>query len=32
MRNQPIEATAWEVEAARRREVVEADFGAPKLS
>ena len=27
MRKQPIEATAWEVEAARRREVIEADFG-----
>ena len=29
MRNQPIEATSWESEAARRREVIEADFGAP---
>ena len=28
MRNQPIEATPWEVEAARRREVIAADFGA----
>jgi hypothetical protein len=26
MRNGPIDATAWELEAARRREVVEADF------
>jgi len=29
MRYQPIEATPWEVEAARRREVIAADFGAP---
>jgi hypothetical protein len=29
MRNQPIEATPWESEAARRREVIEADFGSP---
>jgi hypothetical protein len=28
MRHQPIEATAWEIEAARRREVIEADFAA----
>jgi hypothetical protein len=27
MRNGPIDATAWELEAARRREVVEGDFG-----
>jgi hypothetical protein len=29
MRNHPIEATSWESEAARRREVIESDFGAP---
>ncbi len=29
MRNQPIEAAPWELEAARRREVIESDFGAP---
>lgn len=28
MRNQPIAATPWEVEASRRREVIAADFGA----
>lgn len=28
MRNQPIAATPWEVEATRRREVIAADFGA----
>ncbi len=27
MRNQPIETDAWEMEARRRREVIEADFG-----
>lgn len=33
MRNQPIEATPWEMEAARRREVIASDFGAsPKWS
>jgi len=32
MRNQPIDATAWEVEAARRREVIETDFGAARES
>jgi len=32
MRHQPFAATPWEVEAARRREVVEADFGAPRTS
>ena len=32
MRNKPIEVSPWEVEAARRREVVEADFGAPHTS
>lgn len=30
MRNQPTDA--WEVEAARRREVIESDFGAPHRS
>ena len=30
MRNQPRDA--WEVEAARRREVIESDFGAPHRS
>lgn len=29
MRNKPIDVSPWEVEAARRREVIEADFGAP---
>ena len=29
MRHQPIEAAPWELEAARRREVIESDFGAP---
>ena len=32
MRNKPIEVSPWEVEAARRREVIEADFGAPHQS
>jgi hypothetical protein len=30
MRNQPRDA--WEMEAARRREVIESDFGAPHRS
>jgi hypothetical protein len=30
MRNQPTHATPWEVEAARRREVIETDFGAAR--
>jgi hypothetical protein len=30
MRNGPIDATAWELEAARRREVVEGDFGGSR--
>lgn len=30
MRNGPIDATAWEFEAARRREVVEGDFGGSR--
>lgn len=30
MRNHPIEAAPWELEAARRREVIQSDFGAPR--
>jgi hypothetical protein len=30
MRTQPIEATPWEMEAARRREVIASDFGASR--
>ena len=30
MQNGPIDATAWELEAARRRELVEAEFGATR--
>ena len=30
MRNGPMDATAWELEAARRREVVEGDFSGSR--
>jgi len=32
MKNQPFAVTAWEVEAARRREVIESDFGVARTS
>jgi hypothetical protein len=32
MSNQPFAATAWEIEAARRREVVESDFASVQRS
>jgi hypothetical protein len=32
MRNGPIDATAWALEAARRREVVEGDFGGSRAT
>ena len=30
MRDHPIETAAWEAEAARRREVIQADFGTSR--